>query len=170
MSEWFEREESGLAFKFAKTRVWDCENSVVFRNSSDRPELAEFVLLEEVDASVRLCVIEAKSSAPRELSNFCSGIGAKLRNTLVLLAALRLGFHGDASAELPGQIANATIGSANVRLVLIISPESFSDQDAPNLTDALVKELRPFLRLAAIKTNQVRVYSRRHKDVLRWMA
>ena len=169
MSEWFERKESGLAFKFAKARVWDCENSPLFRNLSGRPKLAEFAVLEEVDDTVRLCIIEAKSSAPRVLSEFCSQVAAKLCNALILFATLRLGFHGDAESELPEKIANAKIEPVNVHLVLIISAEDFKDANSPNLQDALVKELRAFLHLTAIKTHQVHVYSRRHKHVLRWL-
>jgi hypothetical protein len=179
---YFERIESDIKFKYPKNWVWDCENSELYKRSSEQNKIAEFVFFEpSIDSELnteatdqyreslcRIWFIEVKKSIPRSNADFLQEVRSKLMNAASLFLALRLGFHEKSTDELPEALRSATLKPSNAQFVLIV-PECPKDQ-LPPLCEALVKVMLPTLKIWGMSSLQVKVFNADIAQSKQWLA
>ena len=121
MSEYFEREESGLLFRFPIGAVWHVEKSQLYSSVQQNNKIADFVFRDE---SMKFWIIEAKTRAPKveNSQSFLSDLREKYINTGSLFAAVRLGFHPDFTGRQNAYMAGQLLGMS-VEEITSLMPE-----------------------------------------------
>jgi hypothetical protein len=169
MNEYFEREESGLLFRFPVSAVWHVEKSQLYSSVQQNNKIAEFVFCDE---SMKFWVIEAKKGAPKveNSQSLLSELREKFINTGSLFAAVRLGFHPDFVDELPKLLRDCACKSSDIRFALVVAHPDCPQALLPPLHEALVDVLLPTLKIWGMKSTQIVVYNHESARQRNWLA
>lgn len=99
----------------------------------------EFVLFKE-KPSKRLLIVEAKTSAPRDVSTFVKEIQEKFNNSIILTIAACLKRHTQETNDLPASFDNLDLKPLSFVLILVI--KNHKDDWLSPLKDALTQECK----------------------------
>ena len=171
MSEYFEREESGLLFRFPIDALWDVEKSGLYGSIEQNNKIAEFMFC-DVDMTAKankIWIIEAKTTAPKNAQEFVSEVSEKFINTASLFAAVRLGFHPRFPDVLPRLLRDCICKSSDIRLALVVTHPACPQELLAPLKDALVNVLRSKLKIWGMKSTQIVVYNHALAKQMNWL-
>jgi hypothetical protein len=154
--------ESGMNFgPFDKDSCFYIEKSDLYCDVQKGVQMAEFLWLRPGDATMpRVWIVEAKSSSPRpatqpNFDNFISEIAEKMRNSLSLFLAARLGRHPNHVADIPVNFGTMNLATADFHLVLVI--HGHEDRWLPPLQRALCEKLHSTAQTWALSSTAVAV-------------
>ena len=138
--------ESGMDFgPFPHDTLFQIENSALIKRLGAGLKVSEMVVFWQD----KICVIEAKSSSPKNedlqrFSEFCAEIREKLQNSLLLTFAMQAGRHGEkAQQELPVKLREAPTGTEVLFLLVI---RGHQKGWLPPIQDGLNRALSTVLR------------------------
>ena len=153
--------ESAMSFgPYPEGHCFYIEKSNIYKNLGHGVKIVEFVLLRQKSQSLKVCLVEAKSSAPRpenklDFDNYICEIKEKLVNALTLVIASCLKRHKSAETELPELFKMLDLKNSDFQLILIIN--GHSESWLPPLLDALKIALHPTVKTWGLSAKAVAV-------------
>ncbi len=150
--------ESGMTFgPFEDDAVFAIEASAMRSRLGEGIKAPEFVWLAPRSPAA-LWLVEAKSSSPQpgntgDLHVFLRDVSEKFVHGLTILVAACLGRHTDDGGEVPAQIRATQLGTAKIRLILVVN--GHKTEWLPPLQDALRKELSVHRRVWGIDADAI---------------
>lgn len=153
--------ESGMTFgPYPVGQCFYIEKSACYQKVREGVQMAEFLLLKELQQGPTVWVIEAKSSSPRpetqpNFAEFIDEIRAKLTNGFLLAVAARLQRHPAADRELPEAFKKFDLKARGFRFVLVIN--GHKQEWLEPLQSALVQALKPVVKTWALPATSVAV-------------
>jgi len=148
-------EESGMIFgPFPEAHVFPIEKSVIFTQLGKGLKVAEFVLLRDFAGRPREAwVIEAKSSAPKELTDYVEDIRQKFTNSVQLTFASCLKRHQNSVDLLPADFLNLDLENCSFKCILVI--RNFPKEWMDPLQKALSKQMNSLIKTMCLKPGSV---------------
>jgi hypothetical protein len=148
-------EESGMSFgPFSEDNVFAIESSPLFTNLGKGLKIAEFVLLRDfTNRPQEAWVVEAKSSAPKEHTDYVDEIRQKFTNSIQLTFASCLKRHRNATELLPPGFLNLDLENCPIKCILVVRnfPKAWLDP----LQKALIKEMNSLVKTMGLKPGSV---------------
>ena len=133
--------ESGMEFgPYPVENFFHIERSEIYINIQQGVKIAEFLLFRQIK-SPQILIIEAKTTAPRELENYICQACEKFTNTLILFTAIYLERH---KAIIPLPLQNIPLEQVEFLFVLVV--KNHQKEWLPPLQDKLNLSLKPLLK------------------------